>query len=226
MKSRELTVTGALEFTPEVFRDSRGFFVSPFQKAAFVQAGGRPLFPVSQVSVSRSRLGVVRGVHFTATPPGVAKYVYCAQGKALDLVVDLRVGSPTFGTWDSVLLDQEDFRAVYLPVGVGHAYVALHDDTVMSYTLSGSYVPENELALSFFDPDLKLPLPDGIEPLVSERDRVAPSLAEAATQGLLPRYGRCLEIEAELTAVCRTPGTPGAEPGAPAGFESDSGSVT
>ncbi|MEU4202562.1 dTDP-4-dehydrorhamnose 3,5-epimerase [Streptomyces sp. NPDC045470] len=195
MKARELTVEGALEFTPRVFPDERGLFFSPFQEAAFAEAHGGPLFRVAQTNHSVSRRGVVRGIHYTVTPPGTAKYVYCARGAALDIVVDIRVGSPTYGRWDSVLMDQQDHRTTYFPVGVGHAFVALEDDTVMSYMLSGSYVPENELALSVLDPALGLPVPQDTEPILSERDGAAITLAEAREQGLLPDYGRCQEIE-------------------------------
>ncbi|MFD7661818.1 dTDP-4-dehydrorhamnose 3,5-epimerase family protein [Streptomyces sp. NPDC059788] len=195
MKARELTVEGALEFTPRVFPDNRGLFISPYQEEAFTEAHGAPLFPVAQTNHSVSRRGVVRGIHYTVTPPGTAKYVYCARGRALDIVVDVRVGSPTYGRWDSVLMDQQDHRAMYFPVGVGHAFVALEDDTVMSYMLSSSYVPENELALSALDPSLGLPVGEDAEPVLSERDRAAITLAEARQQGLLPDYARCQEIE-------------------------------
>ncbi|MEV7425272.1 MULTISPECIES: dTDP-4-dehydrorhamnose 3,5-epimerase family protein [unclassified Streptomyces] len=194
MKVRELAVEGALEFTPSVFPDDRGLFLSPFQEEAFTEAHGAPLFRVAQTNHSVSRRGVVRGIHYTATPPGTAKYVYCARGSALDIVVDIRVGSPTFGAWDSVLMDQRDHRTSYFPVGVGHAFVALEDDTVMSYMLSGSYVAEHELALSVLDPALGLPLTAG-EPVLSARDRAALTLAEARERGLLPDYERCREIE-------------------------------
>ncbi|MEE4421642.1 dTDP-4-dehydrorhamnose 3,5-epimerase family protein [Streptomyces bugieae] len=200
MESRNLAVAGAFEFRPRVFTDDRGIFVSPFQETAAHTALGRPLFPVRQTNHSRSRRGVVRGAHFTLTPPGCAKYVYCAQGKALDIVIDIRVGSPTYRRWDAVTLDPVEFRAVYFPVGVAHAFVALADDTVMSYMLSGEYVPQNELALSVFDETLGLPIPKGIEPVLSERDDGAPSLAELEAAGTLPRYAHCLELEAALDA--------------------------
>ncbi|QIS18190.1 dTDP-4-dehydrorhamnose 3,5-epimerase family protein [Nocardia terpenica] len=201
MQSRKLAVDGAVEFTPRVFSDDRGMFVSPFQESVFAEAVGRPLFTVRQTSYSRSRRGTVRGIHYTATPPGAHKYVCCVQGKALDIVVDIRVGSPTFGCFDVLTLDPENFRAVYFPLGVGHAFVALADDTVMSYTLSTSYVAENELALAVLDPELALPIPGDIEPILSDRDRVAPTLAEAKTAGLLPDYHRCTEIEYALRRV-------------------------
>ncbi|MFF4159681.1 dTDP-4-dehydrorhamnose 3,5-epimerase family protein [Streptomyces sp. NPDC001678] len=198
VQSRELAVEGAFVFAPPVFADHRGLFVSPYQEPAFVGATGRPLFPVAQSNHSLSRRGTVRGVHYTVTPPGVAKYVYCARGSALDIVVDIRVGSPTFGRWDVSLLDQKDFRAMYFPVGVGHAFVALEDDTVMSYMLSGSYEARHELALSALDPALGLPVPEDIEPVLSDRDRAAPTLREVRAEGGLPEYEKCLRLEAAL----------------------------
>ncbi|QES52406.1 dTDP-4-dehydrorhamnose 3,5-epimerase [Streptomyces venezuelae] len=183
MKARELAVPGAIAFTPELHRDDRGLFVSTYEEREF-----RPLFPVRQASQSVSRRGVVRGVHYTAVSPGTEKYVHCPRGAALDFVVDLRVGSPAFGTWDSVLLDGEGFRSVYLPPGVGHAFVALEDHTVMSYLLSTGYVAEHELAVSVLDPALGLPLPADLTPVLSDRDRRAPTLAEAADRGLLPTF--------------------------------------
>jgi epimerase EvaD len=195
---RQLAVGGAVAFTTTAFPDDRGVFLSPFLASTFTEAVGQPLFPVAQTSYSVSRRGVVRGVHFTATPPGTAKYVYCAQGRALDVVVDLRVGSPTFGQFDTVLLDRKDCPAVYFPVGVGHLFVALEDGTVMNYLLSQEYRPENELALAPLDPELALPIPDDIEPVLSQRDRDAPTLAEALAAGLLPDYARCRQIETAL----------------------------
>lgn len=196
MQTRNLIVAGAVEFSPDVFPDDRGLFVSPFEEREFAATIGLPSFPVVQASHSRSRRGVVRGIHFTRTPPGMATYVCCPNGTALDIVVDLRVGSPTFGRWDSVVLDQRSFRAVYLPVGTGHAFVALADDTVMSYLLSGGYVPANELAVSAMDSTMDLPIPVGA--VLSARDRAAPTLAQAQHAGLLPDYARCLEITTRL----------------------------
>jgi epimerase EvaD len=128
----------------------------------------------------------------------MVKYVYCPRGKALDIVVDVRVGSTTFGQWDSVVLDADELHGVYLPVGLGHGFVALEDDTVMLYLLSEGYVPKNELAVSFTDTTLGLPIPDDLEPIISERDRMAPTLAEARDKGLLPEYATCLELQAGL----------------------------
>lgn len=200
MKAHRLRIEGAYAFTSRVFSDTRGMFVSPFQRSVFAQATGRPLFPVAQTSYSVSRRGVVRGVHYTATPPGGAKYVCCPQGRALDFAVDLRVGSPTFGRWESLVLDQYEARAVYLPVGLGHLFVALEEDTVMSYTLSAEYVAENELAVSPSDPQLGIPIPENVMPVLSRRDQKAPTLAQAQAAGLLPEYERSIAIERALVS--------------------------
>jgi 5-epimerase len=198
MHARPLAVEGAFEFAPEVFRDDRGCFVTTFGEPDFVAATGRPLFPVAQASTSTSRRDVVRGIHYTRTPPGVAKYVHCTHGRALDIIVDLRVGSPTYTRWDAVELDAERYHAVYFPVGVGHLFIARTDDTMMSYLLSAFYNPDNELALSPLDPDLDLPIPPDTTPILSTRDTEAPTLAEAATAGLLPDYRQSLRLEEAL----------------------------
>lgn len=190
-----LAIGGCYVFTQQAFPDDRGVFTSPFNDSAFRAAAGRPMFPLAQVSYSVSRRGAVRGLHFTATPPGTAKFVYCPHGRALDIVVDLRVGSPTFGRFDSVLLGGGNCQALYLPVGVGHLFVALEDGTVMNYLLSREYLAANELAIAPFDPQLALPIPVGIEPILSRRDRDAPPFAEVLAAGLLPDYATCRRIE-------------------------------
>lgn len=191
MQVRELTVPDAFEFTPTSFPDHRGLFVAPFQQEAFVKAIGHPL-QVGQTNHSASRRGVIRGVHFADVPPGQAKYVYCPSGALLDVIIDLRVGSPTFGQWDSVRLDSADYRAVYLAEGLGHAFVALEDDTVMSYLCSTGYNPGAEHGLNPLDPDLGLRWPADLEPVLSEKDVAAPSLAQAVAAGVLPSYAECV----------------------------------
>ncbi|MER5394503.1 dTDP-4-dehydrorhamnose 3,5-epimerase [Saccharopolyspora sp. NPDC002686] len=192
MQARRLENTGAFEFTPKSFPDHRGLFVAPFQEPAFTEAVGHPL-RVAQTNHSVSARGVIRGVHFSDVPPSQAKYVYCPQGALLDVVVDIRVGSPTFGRWDAVRLDSTEYRALYVPEGLGHAFVALTDNTVMSYLCSTPYNPGAEHGINPLDPELALPWDevDG-EPVLSEKDRTAPTLAEAAEQGLLPQYETCL----------------------------------
>ncbi|WP_116045730.1 dTDP-4-dehydrorhamnose 3,5-epimerase family protein [Amycolatopsis palatopharyngis] len=191
MDARELAVRDAFEFTPKTFPDHRGLFVAPFQEPAFVKKVGHQLH-LAQVNHSRSVRGTIRGVHFADTPPGQAKYVSCAHGALLDVVVDVRVGSPTFGRWDAVRLDGADCRAVYLAEGLGHGFIALEDDTVMTYLCSTGYNPAGEHGIAPLDPDLGLPWPTDLEPVLSEKDVSAPTLAEAETAGLLPRYADCL----------------------------------
>ncbi|PPK69866.1 dTDP-4-dehydrorhamnose 3,5-epimerase [Actinokineospora auranticolor] len=190
MHARELDVPDVFEFTPRTFPDSRGLFVSPFQAEALTKAVGHPL-TIAQTNHSVSRRGAIRGIHFADVPPGQAKYVYCAQGAVLDYVVDIRVGSPTFGKWDVVRLDTVEFRAVYVAEGVGHGFVALEDDTVVSYLCSTGYNPAAEHGINPMDPDIALPWADGLEPLLSDKDKAAPSLKEAVSSGLLPTYGAC-----------------------------------
>nr|CEL22015.1 dTDP-4-dehydrorhamnose 3,5-epimerase [Kibdelosporangium sp. MJ126-NF4] len=186
-----MSIAGVFEFSPRSFEDSRGLFAAPFQGEAFAEAVGHPL-RLGQTNHSVSRRGVVRGIHFAETPPGQAKYVYCPRGSMLDVVVDTRVGSPTFGQWDSALLDAKDFRALYVPEGIGHGFVALEDDTAMSYLCSTGYDPKREHGITPLDPALRLPWPTDMEPILSEKDAKAPTLAEAQTAGLLPSYDACV----------------------------------
>ncbi|ASU77685.1 dTDP-4-keto-6-deoxy-D-glucose epimerase [Actinopolyspora erythraea] len=192
MEIRRLGISGAVEFTPPSFPDHRGLFVAPFQQEAFAAELGHRL-PLAQLNNSVSHRNVVRGVHFADVPPGQAKYVYCPQGSLLDVVVDVRVGSPTFGRWEAVRLDPESYRGLYLAEGLGHAFAALSDDTVMTYLCSTPYNPSVEHAVDPLDPELDLPWHElDAEPVMSEKDRSAPSLTEARAAGVLPRYEDCL----------------------------------
>jgi dTDP-4-dehydrorhamnose 3,5-epimerase len=124
-------------------------------------------------------------------PPGQAKYVTCFSGAVLDVVVDLRVGSPTFGAVDSVLLDDANRRAVFVPEGLGHAFMALSSPAVVGYLCSTSYSPTLEHEIHPLDPYLALPWPTDLTPALSPKDAAAPTLARAVDRGLLPRYDAC-----------------------------------
>ncbi|MFI6306341.1 dTDP-4-dehydrorhamnose 3,5-epimerase family protein [Amycolatopsis thailandensis] len=200
MQARRLSIPDCFEFTPRVFPDHRGLFVAPFQEETFVEAVGHRL-RLAQTNTSVSRRGSIRGVHFADTPPGQAKYVYCPSGSLLDVIVDIRVGSPTFGEWTSVLLDSAEYKAVYIAEGLGHAFMALEDNTVMAYLCSEPYNPAAEHGVNPLDADLALPWPQDIEPAVSEKDTEAPYLKEALEQGLLPRYDDCVEYYEKLRAA-------------------------
>jgi epimerase EvaD len=200
MQFRRLSVPDAYEFFPRAFSDDRGLFVAPFQDEAFQEAVGHPL-RLGQSNHSVSRRGAIRGIHFADTPPGQAKYVYCPRGSLLDVVVDLRVGSPTFGTWDAVRLDAREYRAVYVAEGLGHGFIALEDDTVMAYLCSEPYNPSGEHGITPLDPALDLPWPADLEPVLSGKDLDAPTLAEAREQGLLPVYGDCVAYYDKLRSA-------------------------
>jgi 5-epimerase len=200
VRFRELAIPGVIEFTPRVFPDARGQFVAPFEQSSFVDATGHRL-GLAQSNHSVSHRGVIRGVHFSDVPPGQAKYVHCSRGALLDVAIDVRVGSPAFGQWVSVLLDSEVPRAVYLPEGVGHAFVALADDTVMTYLCSTGYTPAAERTVHPLDPALGLPWPADQDLVLSDKDRAAPTLTEAATTALLPTWQACQARYANLRAA-------------------------
>lgn len=186
-ETRELAVAGTLEISLPVFPDQRGLFCPLYEELDFADLPGAPSFRAVRSGLSVNHANVVRGVHYSRTA-NTAKIVFCPAGEALDLVVDVREGSPTFGRWDSVRLFPTRPRAVYCPPGVGHAVVSLAPDTVVLYLLSTPYRPEDELTVSVLDPALGLPVPRQPEPVLSEPDRAAPPLAEAMARGLLPRY--------------------------------------
>ncbi|MBD0323475.1 MAG: dTDP-4-dehydrorhamnose 3,5-epimerase family protein, partial [Aldersonia sp.] len=158
MQIRELAIAGAWEFTPKQFGDDRGVFLEWFKSSAFEEAVGAPL-RLQQANCSVSAAGVLRGIHYTDSPPGQAKYVTCVKGAFLDVVVDLRPDSPTFGKWDSVLIDDVDRRAVYLSEGLGHAILALEDGSTVMYLCSIEYTPELDHDIDALDPAIGIDWP-------------------------------------------------------------------
>ncbi|MFF6826559.1 dTDP-4-dehydrorhamnose 3,5-epimerase [Streptomyces longwoodensis] len=197
---RALGVEGAWLLEPAVFPDGRGSFHEWYRGEEFRAATGQEL-PLAQANSSLSRRGVLRGVHFADVPPGQAKYVTCARGAVLDVVVDLRVGSPGFGRWEAVRLDDVAHRALYLAEGLGHAFLALADDTVVVYLCSTGYAPEREHGVHPLDPELGIAWPADVPPVLSSKDDAAPSLAQARAGGLLPSYDACRARYRELRAL-------------------------
>lgn len=188
MQIRPLDIAGAYELTPQLWSDDRGVFMEWYRYDVLMEQFGVGI-GLRQANTSVSRRGVLRGVHYADVPPGQAKHVTATRGAALDIIVDIRVGSPTFGQWDAVLLDTVDRRAVYLAEGLGHAFLALEDDTTVSYLVSHTFDPVREHGISPLDPALGLELPIGADELiVSEKDLAAPTLAEAAAAGALPEW--------------------------------------
>ena len=195
MQLQEMTVSGAHVVSPVVHGDARGSFHEWYRADVLgkVTGGGFATHAseIAQANCSVSRAGTLRGIHFAQVPPGQAKYVTCFAGAILDVVVDLRTGSPTYGAWDSVLLDDVDRRCLYIPEGLGHAFVALADGSLVSYLVSTGYDPDREHGIDPFDPEIGIAWPtedrDGrpLELTLSDRDRAAPSLAEVRASGLL-----------------------------------------
>ncbi|GAA0402262.1 dTDP-4-dehydrorhamnose 3,5-epimerase [Streptomyces luteireticuli] len=188
---KPLSIEGAWLRTPTLFPDDRGTFHEAFRAEEFTRHLGRPL-DLAQMNVSVSRRGVVRGVHFADVPPGQAKYVTCPRGAVLDVVVDVRTGSPTYGSWEAVELDERNHHALFLAEGLGHAFVALTDDATVTYLCSQGYAPGREHGVHPFDPALAVAWPDGIVPVLSPKDAAAPTLREAEEAGILPSYEECV----------------------------------
>lgn len=203
MQVRPLAVAGAFEITPRQFPDERGVFLESFRGDLLAAHVGHRL-DVVQTNVSVSSRGTLRGIHFADVPIGQAKYVTALTGSLIDYVVDLRVGSPTFGQVDSVLLDATDRRAVYLAEGLGHAFLALEDGTTAHYLCGAAYDPAAEHGIDPLDPEVALALPAGIDIRLSPKDAGAPSLAAASAQGMLPTWGACASWYEHLKGPAQT----------------------
>jgi len=195
---RELTVPGAWEIAPAVHGDNRGAFFEWFTEGGFAEMTGHR-FGMRQANCSTSAAGVLRGLHFAQLPPGQAKYVTCVKGAVFDVVVDIRVGSPTYGRWDSVLLDDVEHRTIYLSEGLAHGFLALQDDSTVMYLCSTPYSPQREHTIAATDPEIGIEWPLPASQLeLSERDAAAPSLAEVRAAGLLPTWAQAQAFSAGL----------------------------
>ncbi len=198
MQIRELSVPDSYEFTPIQRADDRGVFLEWYRFDKLTDVIGHPI-SLRQANTSVSKRGVVRGIHFADFPLGQAKYVTVTHGAVIDYVIDIRLGSPTFGQWDSVVLDTVDRRAIYIAEGLGHAFVALTDDAVVSYLVTDTYNPAGEHAINPLDPQIALTFPaEAGEPLLSPKDLEAPTLQEAEKLGLLPTWDSAKAYYAQL----------------------------
>ena len=195
-----LGIKGAWVYTPAVHGDDRGSFAEQFRGAEFAADLGYRL-DIAQVNCSVSRRGVIRGIHYADVPPGQAKYVTCVAGAILDVVVDLRVGSPGYGTWETVRLDDEGRRALFLAEGLGHGFQALSESATVLYLCSTPYAAGREHGVNPMDPAIGigwLPESEAGEPILSDKDLAAPSLDEAQRAGQLPEYADCVQYRAKL----------------------------
>lgn len=185
-----MSISGAWLFTPTAHKDDRGLFLESFTQRSFQAATGFPL-EIQQTNVSTSCQGTIRGIHFADVPPGQAKYILCYAGRILDVVVDLRVGSSTFGCWDSVELDSNSMRALYVGEGLGHAFCALTSTATVGYLCSSPYNPSCEHGISPLDQSLGITWPADLTLRLSPKDAAAPTLSEALELGILPNLESC-----------------------------------
>lgn len=172
----ETKLDGLVLVEPQVHGDERGFFVETFSKDAWAELGVDAEFV--QHNHSRSSHGTLRGLHFQ-TSPGQAKLLRCARGAILDVAVDLRRGSPTYGQWEGHVLDDERHHQLFVPIGFAHGFVVLSDVADVAYLVSSVYDPATEAGIAWDDPDVGVDW-QVAEPLLSERDKTAPRLAEIA----------------------------------------------
>jgi len=169
------SIKGIILVKPKVFLDDRGFFLESYEKNSFEKAGIKGEF--IQENHSKSEKGVIRGIHFQKGKYAQAKLVRCVKGKLLDVAVDLRKNSPTFGNHYSTILSNENKYLVYIPRGFGHAFATLEDNTEMIYNVDNDYSPENEGGIIWNDSYLNIKWPFN-NPILSEKDKKWGSLEE------------------------------------------------
>lgn len=174
----ETKLDGVILIEPVVHGDERGFFVETFSRDAWGELGIEVEFV--QQNHSRSRQGTLRGIHFQ-TEPGQAKLMRCSRGEILDVAVDLRRGSPTYGQWEAHVLDDVKHRQLFVPVGFGHGFAVLSEEADVAYQVSSYFDPATEAGIAWDDPDVGVDW-EIAEPLLSERDKQAPKLADVADE--------------------------------------------
>lgn len=176
MEVFETDLPGVLRLRPKVFGDERGHFMETFNTALFAELTGIKA-PFVQDNESRSKAGVLRGLHLQMAPNGQAKLVRVPKGAVLDVCVDLRAGSPTLGKYYSLRLDDRLHELLYIPEGLAHGFLALEEDTIFQYKCSSHYAPMAERTLRWNDPDLDIDW--GIkDPVVSAKDQAGAFFAE------------------------------------------------
>ncbi len=186
MSATALAVEGAYVLASPVWPDERGFFREWFARSALDELGVE--LTVAQANLSMSKRDVVRGLHYSVAPEGQAKLVTCAYGTLVDVLVDVREGSPSFRAVATVELAADADRAVYLPAGVAHGFCVTSEMAALCYLLTSPYNAPMELEIDPFDPAIAVPWPLSGPAKVSDKDRAAPSLAARRAAGELPRY--------------------------------------
>ena len=190
MSLQELSIAGAFVATHRVFPDERGLFREWFKAEEIASIDED--FSVQQANYSKSNQWVIRGIHYSLAPQGQAKVVTCASGKIVDVLVDLRTGSPSYLKVEYVELSEDSGKVVYIPSGVGHGFIVASETAAVVYLTSSGYAPEYEKAICPTDPALGItwPLPAGQLGVISKVDTEAPTLAQAREDGILPNSSR------------------------------------
>ena len=181
MNVTPLAIPDVLHITPRVFDDERGFFYETFNQKAFADAGITTAFV--QDNMSYSKKGVIRGMHYQLPSHGQAKFVYVSKGRILDVAVDVRVSSPTFGQYVTAELSDQNHAALLIPEGFAHGFVVLSDEAYFHYKVSNYYAPDHERGFVYNDPEVAIPW-ETEAPLVSQKDSVLPLLQELAESEL------------------------------------------
>ena len=192
MGGKELNIKGSWEISLEHFIDNRGSFFESFRLNSLEKVIGRK-FDIKQSNTSISRAGSIRGIHFAQVPPSQAKYIQCQKGSILDFVIDVRVGSPTFAQHVSIELNSKTPNAIFIEEGLAHAFIALEDDTTVTYFVNQYFNPTNEKAINPLDPEISINW-GNLKYLISEKDKNAKTLSEMQELGHLPIYKDCLKL--------------------------------
>ena len=197
MKAHPLKISGSWKIEFQKFEDNRGFFYESFKAEEFPKLVGRN-FDIKQTNTSSSAKGSVRGIHYALVPPSQAKLVQCQRGSIKDYVIDIRIGSPTFGQFEAIELDEKSASAIFIEEGLAHAFVALENNTIVTYYVSEKYNPEREKGINPFDKTLNILWPE-IDLTLSEKDKAAISLEQAKDQGILTTYDECKKFIKSLS---------------------------
>ena len=186
MRFEPTGITGSWSVELPRFGDERGWFQEWFKLSWFSEEIGVDFSP-AQANISKSRAGTVRGIHYSIAPKGQGKLVTVMSGAIDDFIVDIRLGSPTFGQWRRIRLEESSARAVLIDPHLGHAFQALAEDTVVSYLVTEEYNPEMELGINPLCHDISIDWSPAVNFLVSDKDTAAPTLGEAREMAKLPR---------------------------------------
>lgn len=186
MKITPLGIEGAWMAEFPIWSDERGFFREWFKSADIEEATGRS-FGIAQANISHSSKGTLRGIHYSMAPRGQAKWITCVSGAIKDVIVDIRPASKTFGKWVEVELRGDSGNAVFISEGLGHAFIALEDDTAVAYLVSTPFSPTHEFEINPLDEKIAINWAMQLSELkISDKDKKAPTLQERLTQGKLP----------------------------------------